>query len=257
MRRFGFLAAALAVTAGLLPAHAGRPLFTDDAEPVAPGVFEVEAGLRYEDHPNLNHFDFPLTLSFGVFEPVELGVGFGRHVLNHEQTGSETSINDVVLGTKVKLLDAEKHWASQSLSFTVKFPTADRDTVGSGDYDFDLMWILTKPIGTNAAVHLNAGYLWVGTHFDRELEDLVHYGLAGEYNLTGSIQLVAEIFGLTSTGGDSDSSAFINGGLRWSVVPSLVLDLSVGHAFVGPGAEILTTIGLTWSVGPIKLPRLW
>ncbi|HYG35262.1 MAG TPA: transporter [Clostridia bacterium] len=234
-------------------AFAGRPLTIDDAEPVPPRIFELEAGLRYEERTGSDHFDFPVALAYGVFNRVEVGLGFGGQLEQQEelqQNRLTTDVSDFVLGTKVKLLDAERSWASQALSFSVKFPTADENRgMGSGCVDYDLTWIASKPVGDKFGVHVNVGHTWVGADHDSELRDLLHYGLALDYQLTPSFQLVGEVFGVSSLGKGSETSVIINGGGRWTIRPNLVLDAAVGHTVHGPGAAVFGTIGLTWAFG--------
>ncbi|MFZ2644488.1 MAG: transporter [Verrucomicrobiia bacterium] len=233
-------------------ARAGRPLTVDDAEPVGVQQLEWEAGFGYVGGHWLRHMDFPFGLTYGVWPRVEAGFGFGGQIEEREETLGEekviSDIGDLTLGTKVKVLTADRWWADQSLAFAVKFPTASyNEGFGSGRMDYDLTWILSKPITDKWNIHFNAGHTWTGDHQDEMHDDVLHYGLALDYQITERVQLVAEIFADTPITAEQDTSVRFNGGVRWSIMNNLVLDAALGTGVRCDPAEITATIGLTWT----------
>ncbi len=235
-------------------AFGGRPLTVDDAEPVQYQQFELETGLGYVGDHNVTHFDFPLGLAYGVLPRWELGAGFGGQIEERDVALAEedalTDIGDLTLSSKVKVLTEERFWAAHSVALTLKLPTASyRKGMGSGCVDYDLMWIASKAIGDKWHVHVNAGHTWMGDQEDEPFDDVVHYGVAADYQLSRQVQLVAEVFADTPLPHGEDTEAAINGGLRWQIRDSLTLDAAVGTGIVNAPGRITGTIGLTWSFG--------
>lgn len=232
----------------------GRPLTVDDAEPVAFQAFELEAGLGYSGDHNVTHFDAPLGLAYGVLPRWEMGVGFGGQMEKREVAPAEedvfTDIGDLTLGSKVKVLTAERFWADHSIALTLKLPTASyRKGMGTGRVDYDLMWIASKAIGDRWNIHVNAGHTWMGDREDEPFDNVVHYGVAADYQLTKQVQLVAEVFADTPLHHGDDTEAAVNGGVRWQIRESLTLDAAVGAGIVNAPGVITGTLGLTWSFG--------
>jgi len=237
-----------------LSASAGRPLTVDDAAPVPPGLFELEAGIGYVGDGPLRHWDFPFALAYGVAPRLELGAGTGGQLEERGELASGdnlvTSVGDAILGTKWQPLDKDRFWADHALAFSVKLPTASRSRgLGSGETDFDLTWIATKPLGEKMSVHFNVGYTWLGDPAGENFDDVLHYGAALDRHLTKRLQLVAEIYANTPVHTASDTTLFLNGGVRWKAGDALVFDAAVGAGVRGAAPDVIATAGLTWVFG--------
>lgn len=244
----------MACTCGIPSTFGGRPLTVDDAEPVAQRQFEFEAGLGYVGDHNSTHYDFPFGLAYGVLPRCELGIGFGGQMEERDIALAEedafTDIGDLTLSSKVKVLTEERCWADHSIAFTLKLPTASyRKGMGTGRVDYDLMWIMSKAISEKWNVHVNAGHTWMGDQQDEPFDDVVHYGVAADYQLSKQVQLVAEIFADTPLPHGCDTEAAVNGGMRWQIRDSLTLDAAVGTGILNAPGRITGTLGLTWSFG--------
>jgi hypothetical protein len=190
----------------------------------------------------------------GIFSRAEVNLGFGGMVhQNQESSGHLTStagLGDLSLGTKLKFLDTETAWASQTLLASVKFPTADADRDhGTGGTDYDLTWVISKPLGDVFGAHLNVGYTWLGHEYASSLRDQLHYGVAGDARLSRRVQLVMEVFASTPNWEPEDTFVLANFGVRWQVLPSLVLDAAAGAGFREPAPDFTVTAGLTWLFG--------
>lgn len=248
-RLYGLVIAAL--VAGFR-AGAGRPLSVDDTEPVEQGRYEVEAGVGFVGDGPLRHWDFPCALTCGLLPRLDAGVGFGGHIEERrELLGNRnivTDLNDVTAAAKMKLLDQEAFGAGQALAATVKFPTADREKgTGSGQFDYDLTWILSRRLNERWGAHLNLGYLLTGDADDEIVDNALHYGLATDFQLSDPVQLVAEVFAFTPDTERGDTGMELRGGLRWCVSDTLTLDAAAGAGVVGPAAPMTATVGLTWA----------
>ncbi len=247
---------ALAAALGLLSraAKAGRPLTVDDAEPVAPGFLEVEAGTTFFKNGSSRHWHFPVGLAAGVWPGCEISVATGGQLREQDDEFSHdrafSGVHDLVLGSKVKLPFPAKWPLQHALAGAVKFPTGHRrEGLSSGEFDFDLTWILFAPVGDKSSIHFNGGFTWSGNPPDERLSDLAHYGLAFDYQLSKRCQLVAEVYADTPVNPGDETVVLANGGLRWQLTSSLSLDTAVGFGVHGESPDLFATIGVTWTFG--------
>jgi hypothetical protein len=237
-----------------LSVRAGRPLTVDDAEPVAPGQFELEAGVLYEDNSGVHHYETPFSLAYGLVPTLEVGLGFGGQIEQREELqdawSTEAGLGDLTLGAKWNPLSEEKYWASQALSFAVKLPTAEhhRD-FGSGRTDYDLTYIASITISGRFSAHLNAGYTWTGDYDSETLDDILHGGGAVGFQATGKLELVAELYADVPVDDASASSLVLDGGLRWNAFDDLVLDAAMGAGLHGDAPHWQAAIGFNWTFG--------
>jgi len=236
-------------------AFGGRPLNIDDADPVDRGTFEFEAGALYEHDSHCKHWDSPFGLTYGVLPGVEAGVGFGgqleRRTEFHDDRSTghsshEYGFGDLAIGAKWQVVEACPLGARHALAPAVKLPTADEDRgLGSGEADYDLSWIGSRALGEKAGVHLNLGYSWVGGPD----EDVLHYGMALDYQLTDAVQWVGEVFAENELAGGAEIVVQCNTGLRWNLAEGLTLDLAGGAKLNGDAPDFTMTGGLTWAFG--------
>ncbi|MBM4043488.1 MAG: transporter [Planctomycetes bacterium] len=238
-------------------AEAGRPLVVDDAEPVDAGAVQVEGGVAYVKAKASNHFDFPLTLTYGLIPGLEAGIASGGVFHRVRETAESdsrrtTGFGDLALSTKWKAIHERDYIPAFSSALTVKFPTADDEKDhGTGERDYDITVILSKDIGGWFALHGNVGYTFVGVPRDHDWNDVVHYGLAAERALSQRTTLVGEVFVSTALErrGQKNPVGF-NVGLRHEVVRALTLDVGLGTAISGDrGPDAFLTVGFTWIFG--------
>ena len=235
------------------PALAGRPLAIDDADPADPGQMEIEAGVAYEKDTGCKHWDFPFGMAYGVMDGLEVGAGFGgqfeerTEVLEdtgREVTENETDVGDLVLAAKWQVVESCPLGARHALAPSVKFPTADdQKDLGSGKTDYDLSWIISRSLGDKAGAHINLGYSWIGGPDD----DVAHYGLALDYQISDAVQWVGEAFAEKETSGGTDTLAQFNAGFRWNPLDSLTVDAAAGSKLSDEGPDFIATLGLTWA----------
>ncbi len=252
MKKVGWIVAGVLCVAG--SAFAGRPLAIDDADPVEVGQFEFEAGAAYEHDSDCKHWDFPFGLTYGVIRSVEIGVGFGGQFEERterledggEECTREHGIGDLALGAKGQFLESCPMGARHAIVPSVKFPTADEDReLGSGKTDYDLTWIASRSIGEKAGLHLNLGYSWIGGPDD----DVLHYGMAVDYQLIETVQWVGEVFAERETASGSGTVVQYHTGFRWNPVAGLTLDIAGGSKISGDAPDFTATTGLTWAFG--------
>jgi len=248
---------------------AARPLIIDDADPLAFNEFKIEGGAFYEKDIGCKHRDFPFSVAAGAFPNLEIGAGFGGQFEElteiEEDSGKEcintkNGIGDLFLTAKWQFMDEATWWPRQAVVPTVKFPTTDKDKgLGSGKTDYDLAWIASKSLGEKMGAHINVGYAFIGEPADEDAGDILHYGLALDYQLidgascaTGPLQWVGEVFAEKELRSGTDNVFMFNTGLRWNPVDTLIMDAAAGTRLAGDAPDLIATAGLTWTFGFTK-----
>ncbi|HPU57007.1 MAG TPA: transporter [Verrucomicrobiota bacterium] len=244
--------AALAALVCPCALHAGRPLVIDDAEPVPPGLLEIEAGFSYAAFDSHDHYHLPIALATGVLPDLEAGLGFGGQLQEgaeiQQTPRSVAGIGDLQLGLKWKPIDQSRWPADVAFAGLIKFPTASRsDGLGSGEIDYDATLILSRALGEKANIHLNAGYSWIGDPPSESLGDLFHGGVAVDCMLTSSIQCIGELFGQRELRSGGETVVQWTAGLRWMMSPNLTFDVAAGTTLRGSGADFAVLCGITWT----------
>lgn len=236
-------------------AYATLPLSIDEADTQDTGMFQLEAGVGYERDAQCHHCDFPLALTYGVMPQWDIAAAFGgqleqrtRH--QHEGEGRRVSdLADLNLATKWMYLTESTYLPRQTLCPSVTLPTADDSNgLGSGETDYDLTWMASKSFGENMGLHLNIGYSWLGETPDEDMGSLLHYGVAVDYQLLESLQLIGEVFGEQELE-DYESSLMVNTGFRWEVLDDFLLVASAGSRIFGDAPDFTATLGLIWVFG--------
>lgn len=240
-------------------ARGGRPLAIDDADPADPGLFEFEAGVGYIRDADFHHWDFPAGLAYGAMPGLEIGLGFGGQFEERlekldgegrDEHVNEEGLGDLTIGAKWQFLGESSWLPRQALAGAVKFPTADDDKgLGSGETDYDLTWVASKSLTDKMGAHVNAGYTWIGQPDGDDANDVVHYGLALDYQIADSLQWVGEVFAEKELQGDGDTVVLYNTGFRWSPLEALTLDAAAGSRLRGDAEDFAATVGLTWAFG--------
>lgn len=240
-------------------AWAGRPLTIDDADAVDVRQVEVEAGACYEHDSECDHWDVPFGVTLGVVPGVEAGIGFGSQfeertevidAMGAEDRVHEHGIGDLIIGAKWRFLEESHGVPRQALAPSVKFPTADDDKgMGSGQTDYDLTWIASKSIGERGGAHANVGYSWIGTPPDEDVGDIVHGGLALDYQVTAPVQWIGEVFAAKELQDSTETAVQFTSGLRWNPIESVTVDLAGGSRIAGEAPDLIVTAGLTWAFG--------
>ncbi len=231
-------------------AFAGRPLIVDDAHPVDPQTFELEAGVSYFRTDSPHSYDVPFGLTYGLVQTLEIGVGFGGRIEAREDAfefqESDGGLGDLVAGAKWNPLSAGRWFFDHSLVFVTKFPTADHN-IGTGEYDFDLTYIASKSLSETWNAHLNAGYTWVGDTEEEPLEDIFHAGVAAGWFVHERMELVGELYTDVLVGREEDSALSIAGGVRWNAFGGWVFDVLAGAGLAGEAPDWRVAFGFTWA----------
>lgn len=144
-----------------------RPTIANPAEIQKPGVLQIEFG--YDSNFRSSEFrrqqSLPVNLRFAASSRFLLEAEFDA-VLSQkqeEQGEVQTGVGDTRLGFQVVVLkDTERHPAL-AFAYSVKIPTASESKMlGTGRFDHRLTVLLSKKLGENTDLDINAAYLNVG-----------------------------------------------------------------------------------------------
>ena len=236
-------------------AWAGRPLAIDDADPVECGLGELEAGVVFEQYPGCKHWDYPVGLAAGLALGIEGSVGFGGQFEErtevHEESGATEctraeGLGDLTLGVKWQAIRECLLGARHALALSLKIPTADNEQdLGSGEPDNDITWIVSRSMAEKAGIHFNAGYSWIGGPD----ADILHYGVAVDYQIANKAQWVGEAFSEKELVGGADPTTQFKTGFRWSPAEDFTWDIAAGSSITGEAPDFIGTVGLTWAFG--------
>ena len=271
----GWLIAATSATAQQ------RPLVTEDPETIGAGRVLVEAGvtvLRGERYPvsglEGNFFGAPhLGLSVGISSIAEIqidGVSFNRLSVTERvdaplsglvtADGSSTSsFDDLVIGTKVRLVAEGASRPSFGLRFATKLPNASNESgLGLDTTDFFASLLLAKTVESVRVVgNVGVGILGDPTRGDRQ-NDVLTYGLSFARAVSNATEVVGGLNGHinmregeTPPGTDSRSTFRVGG--RYTI-GSWRADAAVLVGVTSRNAEIGMTAGATYVFNAFDLP---
>jgi hypothetical protein len=221
------------------------PLTTDDAWTVEKGEFQVETGFdgaRQDNHDR--EFSPSLTLSYGLLERMDIGIGSSYLFVDPKEGKNENGIGDTELKLKYRLFD-EKDWIPAfAITGNLKIPTASESKgIGSGKIDFGINTIATKNLSKRWVVHLNMGYTFIGEH---GVNNEFNYSAATQFILSDKWALVGEVVGVNNfNGGKRDDPISCLLGTYYLISDNIVWDSGVELGMNKAAPDFRFTTGLT------------
>lgn len=208
------------------PVSAGaqqRPLQTEDPEPIGPGrvLFEGGFDVVHDQHYPVSGLAGNLVrvptigLSFGLSSIAEFQIDGGFYnrlnIVSRNlaaplaslvtAVGDTTSdVDDIVIGTKIRLLSEKERRPAVSLRFATKLPNATNETgLGLDTMDFYASLLGAKTVqSVRVVANLGAGILSDPTAGNRQ-NDVLTYGVSFARAMTKAAELVGELNGRVST----------------------------------------------------------
>ena len=222
-----------------------RPLVTEDPETVGAGRILIEGGIDYQrdvEYPasgltgDLRRFPLiGISLGIGSVGEVQIDGGLYNHLsitdrrpaaLSHMLVvpGDSTShVEDMVVGTKVRLISEGMTRPSIALRSATKLPMASNESgLGLDTLDFFSSLLLAKTVQSVRVVgNIGLGILGDPTRGDRQ-NDVITYGLSFARAITQRGEVVGEINGRKDTrDGDpppgTESHSMLRFGTRYTV----------------------------------------
>ena len=196
-----------------------RPLVTEDPETIGSGLVLIEAGI---DH--WREVVYPVSgltgnllrvptfgVSFGISSIAEVQIDGGLHnrltVTSRDAgaplagmldfTGDRTSdVEDLVIGTKVRLLSESPGRPAMAVRFATKLPNASNESgLGLDTTDFYASLLLGKTVQSIRVVgNFGVGILGDPTRGDRQ-NDVLTYGLSLARAVAQGLEVVGEVNG--------------------------------------------------------------
>ena len=258
-----------------------RPFVTEDPESVGGGVVLIEAGFDY-----VRKQQFPASgltgdlirgpqigLSIGLSEIAELqidGLSFNRLGVTDRtpaplsgfldfEGNATSSISDLVVGTKVRLVDEGDRAPSFGLHLATKLPNAsNEDGIGLDTIDFYASLLVGKTMDTVRVVaNGGLGILTDPTTGQRQ-NDVLTYGLSIARAMTHTTEVVAEVAGRMNTrkgtpppGTEDSTVARLGTRATWG---AMRLDGALVVGLTPRDPDIGFTAGFTWAFRAFALP---
>jgi hypothetical protein len=258
-----------------------RPLVTEDPETVGANRVLLEAGFDYAtdvDYPasgltgNLRRFPL-IGLSFGIGEVGEVQIDGGLY--NHLDItarrdaplsdmlvidGDSThSIEDLVIGTKIRLVSEGVSRPSIGLRTATRLPNASNESgLGLDTMDFYSTLLLAKTIQSVRIVgNVGLGILGDPTRGDRQ-NDVLLYGVSFARAVTTAAEVVGEINGRKDTrDGDpppgTESRSTVRFGARYTI-GTWRADAAVLFGATSNAPGIGVAAGFTYVFSGLRLP---
>jgi hypothetical protein len=245
MRHIVLLTAALLAVPMAVSAQQ-RPLVTEDPETIGTGRVLVEAGLdvvRNISYPvsglEGHRFRFPLVgVSVGISSIAEVQIDGGFYnrlsiqgrdpsaplaAMLDVDGDSTSSIEDLVIATKVRLVPEGMSRPSFGFRFATKLPSASNENgLGLDTTDFYASLLGAKTVQSVRVVgNIGLGILGDPTRGDRQ-NDVLTYGLSFARALTQAAEVVGELNGhLDTRSGEpppgTDSRGTVRFGARYTI----------------------------------------
>ena len=258
-----------------------RPLVTEDPETVGAGRILIEGGFDYArevEYPasgltgNLRRFPLiGISLGIGSVGEVQIDGGLFNHLsitdrrtapLSHMLVvpGDSTShVEDMVVGTKVRLISEGVSRPSIALRSATKLPMASNESgLGLDTIDFYSSLLLAKTVQSVRVVgNIGLGILGDPTRGDRQ-NDVLTYGISFARALTQRGELVGEINGRKDTRlGDpppgTESRSMLRFGGRYTV-GALRADAGLMFGITSNDPSVGFTAGFTYVFDAFQVP---
>lgn len=280
MRNVLSLIAAFAMMTGVAAAQQ-RPLVTEDPETVGTGRLLIESGLDYGRdvfYPlsglEGNVFAVPtIGFSIGVSSIAEIQFdgGLYRRLTITDQVAAPftsildldgertTSVDDLVVGTKLRLASETPGRPSIGVRFATRLPNASNESgLGRDTTDFFASLLMGKTVNSLRIV-ANGGIAILGDPITpARQDDLLTFGVSVARALSGATEVVGEFNGrLNFASGDPTIGAENLGvgrfGIRYTRGPIRV-DAAALIGTTSRDPQIGFTTGFTWVIDAFNVP---
>jgi hypothetical protein len=273
---------AIAIVALARPSAAQpRPLVTQDPEPIGAGRVLIEGGLdaaHNQEYPvsglKGNLWRLPtIGISVGLSSIAELQIDGGLHdqlTITERKpaplaglltvTGTSThDVEDIVVATKIRLLQETDGRPAVGIRFATKLPNASNESgLGLDTTDFYASLLGAKTVQSIRVVaNLGVGILSDPTSGNRQ-NDVLTYGVSVARAVTQQAELVGELNGRLSTRSGTafpgtESRGTLKAGGRYTRGP-IRFDAGVFFGMTSVDATIGVTAGFTYVFNAFTIP---
>lgn len=244
------------------PLVTDRPDFTESAQAVTPGYFQLEMGYTFtHDREGAtrvrDHAAPEFLLRVGLPADFELRLGWAgysfTHVLSEERTRASRRVlredatqgaQDVTLGFKYVFFDQEGLRPNLGVIGEISVPSGSAgSTAGDVDPIVKVLWAYDLTDRLALAGNVNFG-VPTAEDADRFLQTAASISLA--ISLTERWGAYVEYFGFYPNVKDGECAHVMNGGLTYLVNDDVQLDWRVGGGMNDEADDFFTGVGLSW-----------
>ncbi len=168
----------------------------------------VGSGFEYETDAEESEYGFPFLTEYGFTNAIKLSVEPSFVLVRKKRGGSISGPGDLETTLTWEFPTERRHRPGFALEGTVKWPTARRGDLGTGERDLALGAILSKEL-VRFDLDLNAVYTRIGDPPGVSLQNVFELSLATEYHLRPSLDLLAEVVTASGAGGRRGSPGSI------------------------------------------------
>ena len=165
-----------------------------------PLQFTAGSGFEYETDGEESEYGFPLLGEYGFTQALKLSVEPSFVWIRKKQGGSVRGPGDLETTLTWELPTERRYRPGFALEGTVKWPTARRGDLGTGERDLALGAIVSKEF-VSCDVDLNVVHTFIGDPPGIELQNVLEVALAVEYHLKPSLDLLGEVVTASGAGG--------------------------------------------------------
>ncbi len=165
-----------------------------------PLSFTVGSGVEFETDGEESEFGFPFLGEYGFTEAVHLAVEPSFVVIRKKRGGTSGGAGDLETTLTWELPTERRHRPAVALEGVVKWPTARRGELGTGERDLALGVIVSKELVSFDA-EANAVYTFIGDPPGVRLQNVLELSLAAEIHLRPSLDLLAAVVTASGSGG--------------------------------------------------------
>lgn len=202
------IAAALAIAA--TPSSARLLKTRQPGQRAGPLQFTVGSGFEYETDGEESEYGLPFLAEYGFAGGLKLALQPSAVWIHKKRGASLSGLGDFESTLTWELPTERRTRPGLALEGTVKWPTARRGELGTGERDITLGVLVGKEL-VACNLELNAGYTLMGDPPGADLQDVLEFALATEYHLRPELDLLAEVVTASGAGGRRKTAGSLSG----------------------------------------------
>jgi hypothetical protein len=158
------------------------------------------SGFEYETDGEESEYGFPFLAEYGLTKMLKLSVE-PSYILVRKKNGSRIrGPGDLETTITCEFPTERRYRPGLALEGLVKWPTARRGDLGTGETDYGIGAVVSKEF-VQFDLDLNAGYTFIGSPPGVPLKNTLEFSLAMEWHLTPTLDIEAEAVTASGAGG--------------------------------------------------------
>lgn len=225
------------------PLIGDRPDFTESAITIAPGRFQLEAGVTHSqgDEEDVDELG-EILVRIGLSRRVELRLGLPSYLRIEGQGASDvTGFSDAELGAKIAI--AESWGWTTAVLIGTSLPTGSSELRESSLQPGALL-AAERDLSPRISLGTNVGYVYSKAGGERHGEVLA--SVATGIGLGETTGLFVELFGTIPESAGGPETYFLDAGLTRLLSPDFQLDIRAGVGLNSAADDFFAGAGLIW-----------